>query len=335
MMSANSALIGIKRAFKQKGGAAMKNARKNILLNFKDDSYSSQALRYFSKVTLHNALPVFSALISMSCEAVGGDAGKTVPFGEAIVLISAAADLHDDVIDQSFVKGSKQTVLGKFNAGTAILAGDILLVQGFRQLTEAAEIIPKAQGQEIIKLVSEAVFEICTAEALEVQLSHRFDLKPNEYHEVVRLKAVVPELSMKIGAIIGNSDSKDVKALGQFGRIYGVNSIIFEEFADLLNIEELRSRLKNECPPLPIIYALQNNKIKTYLLSLFKADSLNETIHEKIVKTVLDSCELEALQKMLVSNATAGIKQIPKVVNGKIREELQNMLLVPLNYLET
>ena len=51
----------------------------------------------------------------MSCEAVGGDAEKTTPFGEAIVLISAAADLHDDVIDQSFKKGQKQTVLGKFN----------------------------------------------------------------------------------------------------------------------------------------------------------------------------------------------------------------------------
>ena len=85
----------------------MKNARKKMLLNFKDDSYTSQALRYFSKVTLHNALPVFPALISMSCEAVGGDTEKTTPFGEAIVLISAAADLHDDVIDQSFVKGTK------------------------------------------------------------------------------------------------------------------------------------------------------------------------------------------------------------------------------------
>jgi geranylgeranyl pyrophosphate synthase len=335
MMSANSALIDITRAFKQKGGAAMKNARKKILLKFKDDSYSSQALRYFSKVTLHNALPVFPALISMSCEAVGGDVGKTVPLGEAIVLISAAADLHDDVIDQSFVKGSKQTVLGKFNAATSILAGDILLVQGFRQLTEIAEIIPKAQGQEIIKLVSEAVFEICSAEALEVQLSHRFDLNTNEYHEVIRLKAVVPELSMKIGAIVGGGKTKDVKTLGQFGRIYGINSIIFEEFADLLNIEELGSRLKNECPPLPIIYTLQNIKIKTYLLSLLRADPLNEAVHKEIVKTVLDSCELEALQKILISNATAGIKQLPTRVNGKIREEFENMLLVPLKYLET
>lgn len=312
----------------------MKKARKNILVNFKDNSYSSQALRYFSKVTLKNALPVFPALISMSCEAVGGEAEKTVPFGEAVVLISAAADLHDDVIDQSSVKGSKQTVLGKFNTSTAILAGDILLTQGFRQLTEAAELIPREQSKEIIKLVSEAVSEICTAEDLEVQLRSRLDLTPNEFNEVIRRKAVVPELTMKIGAILGGGDPKDVKSLGQFGRIYGVNSIIIEEFADLLDIEELRNRLNNECPPLPVLYALQNPQIKANLLPLLIGDLLNESAHEKIIQTILASTEVHVLQKILVSNAESQLKKLPKVVKGKIREELEDLLLVPLDLFE-
>lgn len=333
-MSADSKLMDIKRGFRQRGGTAMKNARKKMLLNFKDDSYTSQALRYFAKVTLHNALPVFPALISMSCEAVGGDAEKTTPFGEAIVLVSASADLHDDVIDQSYVKGSKQTVLGKFNAGTAILAGDILLFEGFKQLTNASELIPKVQFKEIMKLVSEAVLEICTAEALEIQLRGKLDLTPSEIHEVIRLKAVVPELAMKIGVILGNGNSKAVKDLGQFGRTYGINSIIIEEFADMLNFDELKNRLKNECPPLPIIYALQNPQIKTNLLPLLNADILNESANEKIVQIVLESCEVQVLQKILVSNATTELKKLPKIVKGKIREELENLLSVPLSYFE-
>jgi heptaprenyl diphosphate synthase len=333
-MSANSKLMEIKRGFKQRGGKAMKNARKKILQNFKDDSYTSQALRYFAKVTLHNVLPVFPALISMSCEAAGGDVEKTTPFGEAIVLVSAAADLHDDVIDQSLVKGTKQTVLGKFNAGTAILAGDLLLFEGFKRLYEASELIPKLQSKKIMKLVSEAIFEICTAEALETQLQGKLDLTPSELHEVIRLKAVVPELAMKIGAILGNGNSKSVKDLGQFGRTYGINSIIIEEFADMLNVEELKNRIKNECPPLPIIYALQNSQIKTILLPLLNADRLNESGNEKIFETVLESCEVQDLQKMLVSNATREIVKLPNIVNGKIREELENLLLVPLSYFE-
>ncbi len=311
----------------------MKNARKTILCNFKDDTYSSQALRYFSKVTLHNALPVFPALISISCEAVGGDCKKTTPFGEALVLISAAADLHDDVIDQSLVKGSKQTVFGKFNAATAILAGDILLAQGFRQLTEAAESIPQSDFKKIVKLVSEAIFEICSAEALESQLLIKSDLRPDEYFEVIRLKAVVPELSMKIGAILGDASTEQVDSLGSFGRTYGINSLIIEEFADLLNIEEVRNRLKNECPPLPIIYALQNEQNKTKLLPLLSS-KLSEANYKSITEIVLDSKEIQVLGNLLINNATDEVKQLTKSIKRNIREELENLLLVPLNYIE-
>ena len=333
-MSVNSKLMDMKREFKQKGGPALKNARKTMLRSYKDSSLSSQALRYFAKVTLHNSLPVFPALISISCEAVGGSAEKTTPFGEAIVLISSGADLHDDVIDQSAVKGSRQTVLGKFNTATAILAGDILLVQGIKQLIDSSELIPKKQAKEILELVSNAVFEICAAEALEVQLHKRLDLTPDEYHQVIRLKAVVPEVAMKIGALIGNGNSKDVESLGQFGRIYGVNSIIIDEFADLFDIEELSNRLKNECPPLPIICCLQNPETKANLVPLLSVGFMDEKTHKKIVKIVLKSSEIKVLEKYLVSNATLEQEQLSKKINEKTREELMNLLLVPLNYFE-
>jgi geranylgeranyl pyrophosphate synthase len=331
-MSKNSTIADIRRLLKQKGEPSMKNARKT-LCNFKDYTYSSQALRYFAKVTLHNALPVFPALISISCEAVGGDGEKTMPFGEAIVLISAAADLHDDVIDQSLVKGLKQTVLGKFDAATAILAGDILLAQGFRQLNEAAESINKIDSKKIIKLVSEAIIEICAAESLESQLRNKKDVKPEEYLEVIKLKAVVPELSMRIGAILGNAKAEQIENLGSFGRIYGTNSLIIEEFADLLDIEEVRNRLKNECPPLPIIYALQNEQIRTKLLPLLSSN-LSEASHKSILEIVLDSKEIQVLGNDLVNNARNEVKQLMKMIKGKIREELENLLLVPLKYIE-
>ncbi len=333
-MSADEKMMEIRRMFKQKGAVAVKNTQKNIITNFKDDSFSSQALNYFAKVTLPKALPVFPALVFISCEAIGGDVGKTIPFGEALVLISAAADLHDDVLDQSFVKGKKQTVLGKFNAGTAILAGDILLAEGFRQLIVASELIPAGQSKEIIKLVSDAVREICVAEAQEIKLHHKLDLPPAEYWEIIRLKAVVPEIAMKIGALVGNGCSGDIEALGRFGRIYGINSIVIEEFADLLNNGELKNRIKNEIPPLPIIYALKDSQIKTCLLSLLEGDLSGRSIQQKIVKIVLGSPDVDAVQKILITNANNGLREIPESVKGKIREDLKNLLLVPLKFFE-
>ena len=330
-MGSDSKVNAIKQNFKQKGGASMQNARKKIQ-SYPSNNYASPALKYFAQVTLKNALPVFPALMAISCESVGGNAEKIVPFGEAIVLISAAADLHDDVIDQSAVKGSKQTVLGKFDAATSILAGDILLVEGFRQLSEECKKLPEAQSKEIMRLTGDAVFEICSAEVLEVSLRSKLDLKPDELLEVIKLKAVVPELAMKIGAILGEGSSGNVEKLGKYGRAYGVVSIIVEEFADLLDMEEFCSRLKNECLPLPMIHAIQNVKVKSVILPMLKADLLDEDAFNKIVDLVLDTTEVKAFEKNLIEDAKIGLKALPMDLKGKSREELENLLLVPLDY---
>ena len=77
----------------------------------------------------------------------------------------------------------------------------------------------------------------------------------------------------------------------------------------MLNIGELKNRVNNECLPLPIIYALQNPEIKSNLLPLLNADLLNENVQEKIVETVLESCEVEILQKLLISNVNLRINK--------------------------
>jgi geranylgeranyl pyrophosphate synthase len=332
-MSSNSSPGDIKRTFKTSGGSAMKNAQKT-LSRFKDESYTSQALMHLSKVTLHNAMPVFPALVSMSYKAVGGNDERAIPVGEAILLTSFAADLHDDVIDKSTSKGSKQTIYGKFGEATAILTGDILLVKGLKKLAEATEYLPKGQSKAIIQWVMDAVVEICNAEALQLKLIKASDVTPKQYYEVIKLKAVVPELCMKIGAALGTTDVVTIKGLSEFGRIYGINSVIVEEFADLLNLDEFRNRIRNEIPPLPMLYALQNPTVKANISGLLNAE-LNAGIHEKIVELILDCKEVDELHGLLVENAYIGQKQLPKDINRKLREELEALLFVPLKYFES
>jgi geranylgeranyl pyrophosphate synthase len=332
-MSIDRKLMSIKRTFRRHGGQAMDNVRKGISLDYKDNSCLSQALGYFSEVTLSGALPVFPALISMSCEAVGGKAKDTTAFGEAMVLITAAADLHDDLIDASLVKGGKQTVLGKFGSTITILAGDVLLAEGLSRLHEAGSHISKDKSTEIVRLVSDAVYEICRAEALESRIRTNPDVPPQEYQEVIRLKSVVPMIAMKIGGILGNGDPKVVEMLGGFGRSYGIVSATVEEFADLLEIDELRNRLKNECLPLPMIYALQNIEIRKTLDPLLKSRELSRTTHKRIIDIVLASKEVAALQESLILAGKEAVKSLPYVVK-EIREELKNALLVPLSYFE-
>jgi geranylgeranyl pyrophosphate synthase len=324
----------IRDYFKLKGGLALENARQKIMQHYQDPSEPSQALRYFARVTLRNPLPIFPALASISCEAVGGNMEAILPFAQALVLISGAADIHDDVIDQSPIKRRKQTVMGKFGANIAILSGDTLLVEGFKDLIDATEPLPPEQSKEIRRLVSDAVAEICSAEALEIKMHRKFDIDPDDFLEVFHLKAVVPEVAMKIGAIIGKGSEKDVTLLGHYGRIFGVNSLIIEEFADLLTIDELSSRYKNECLPLPVIYAFQNSIAKEALLPMLEMESLDKRNHQKVVNIVLDSEEIKSLIELLIRNTKDEIGSLSNF-SEKIRGKLQELLLTPLEPLRT
>ncbi len=323
------------RTFNKRGKAALEKARETIRLDSRDNTEVSQALSYFSKITLQNTLPVFPALVSLACEAVGGDPTETMPFAEAIVLITGAADLHDDVIDKTFLKGANPTVLGKFGIHAAILAGDILLSQGIIQICKESNRIEKEKGKLITNLLMEAILEICAAQASETQLIKRHGhLSPNKYLLVIRHKAVVPELAMKIGAILGNGSPRNVEFLGRFGRTFGIVSIIVEEFSDILDENELRNRIENGYPPLPLVYALQATKTKKVLLPLLNNLSDNE-VHNRVIETIVSCSEVQDfIKKNLTLSVNRELSKIRKSTIQKTMGEIETLLLSLLDYLK-
>ena len=324
----------MERIFKEKGGEALKRAKNEITSIYKTDSNLSRALQYFSSSTLLNPMPVFPALVIISCEAVGGRAEIAVPFGEAAFLVASAADLHDDIIDQSFSKGPKKTVFGRFGLVETLLAGDTLLVRGLALLNEASAAISKEQGDAINLLAMNAIFELCIAESLESQLrASKLKIKPNNYNEIIRLKAGFPEFTCRIGAIIGEGNAGDLETLGRFGRTFGVISTVADEFSDLLNSDELVNRLKNECPPLPIICALQNRKAKNTILPLLKSDLSNGKEHDKIASIVLGTAEVKSMVKSLEATGKIELERIKSKIKRKSQEELETVLLAPLEFL--
>jgi geranylgeranyl pyrophosphate synthase len=324
----------MKKIFREKGGEAFNKAKSQIGAIYKTENALSKALFYFSKATLSDPLPVFPAFVTISCEAVGGSAEIAVPFGEAIFLIACAADLHDDIIDQSFSKGLKKTVFGKFGTIETILAGDTLLTCGLTLLNEACASIPKEQGEKINRLAANAVYELCIAESLESQLrTLGLKVKSNDYNAVIKLKAVFHELTLKMGAIVGKGNLESIEALGRLGRTFGEISTIAEEFSDLLNPDELINRLKNECPPLPLIYALQNRKARTALMPLLITDLSNEKTHGTIVNLALSLPEVKSLAETMQLTAKSELEKIGPLIKRKSREELETVLLGPLEFI--
>lgn len=330
----NPTLISsLKKIFDQRGKEALERARVDLSSSFPGDDSVSMALRYFGKITLNGVLPVFPALISLSCEIVGGRTEKTIAIGSAIVLISGAADIHDDIIDESPLKGSKRTVYGKFGKDVAVLAGDVLLTRGLLQFQRECESIPKGRKETILSLLRTSVFDISRAEALEARMRAKHDFSPETYLDIIDLKSVVPELNMKIGAILGNGDEKIVETLGHFGRTYGIVSTVAEEFMDMLEHRELKNRLRNRCLPLPYLFALRDSSVRAKILPSQYRSISGKKLGE-IEKNVLSSPEVGRLRKKMSKLVQIELKKIAKELgNCRAREELWTLLKSSLEML--
>jgi geranylgeranyl pyrophosphate synthase len=280
---------------KERGQKAFEIAKSTIL---QEDSISGQvyeALRYFMEESWYDVQ--HPALLSLACEAVGGNPEITVNIGAAIVLLAGAADIHDDIVDRSKTKNSKLTVLGKFGKDIALLAGDALLFRGIILLYEACEELPKKQGHVILNSIKQAFFTIGNAEAKEISLKGKYNLAPREYRNIIEAKAAVADASMRIGAILGGGKSKEIAALGHYGRTLGVLMTIRDDFIDMFEPDELKNRAKNECLPLPILYAFQNVEKKNEIAQLLEKNRVTKQETQTVIDVVMSMKEAQSLKE--------------------------------------
>ena len=325
----------VNQTFQRKGRAALEKARSDLISEFSDNSPVSEAIRYFSQVTLEGVLPVFPALMAISCEAVGGKAERTIPIGSAMVFITGAADIHDDIIDNSTRKGFKRTVFGRFGKSIALLAGDSLLAKGLALMGEECAIISPTNHGTITNLVSTGVFKISNAQALESQMRGNLESSPDQCLQIIRLKSVVPELNMRIGAMLGDGKPSQVEILANVGRTFGVVSIVIDELNDLLNPQELRNRLTNECAPLPFLYAVQDDSIRDEILKLAKTKPLSNKNLELIAKKVLSSRKIDTLRKQMRALVNKEIRNSKTARTEKWWHTPKMLLLASIEYLNS
>lgn len=290
-----------------------------------------EALRYFMEEICYDSS--HPTLLSLACEAVEGNPEETIGVGTALVLLTAAADIHDDIIDKSETKDSKPTIYGKCGEDIAIIAADVLWLKGTLMLTEAAENFAAEKKQAILKLTKQAFFDIGSAEAKEASFRGKIDIDPDEFLELIKLKVSVAVASAQIGAVIGNGTPQQIENLGEYAKTMGVLMTIREEFINMFEPEELTNRFKNECLPLPILYAFRDAALKKKILEFIECSEMTEAKLNELIELIYDAPDVRKLREYIhqaVEETTRNL-HYPK----KIQDALTQLLKFTLQDLPT
>jgi geranylgeranyl diphosphate synthase type I len=272
----------VQKILEERGRKALEIARKTVLEEEIECREVREALEYFmNEYWQDTARP---ALLSLACEAVGGDPDITTSIAIPMTLISGAIDIHDDIIDQSKSKWSRPTVYGKFGKNVALLVGDALLFKGLTLLHKSVKKgIPTEKIVVISDIIKKTFFELGDAEAIELQFRGRIDVLSDEYLRVVRKKAADVEAHTRISSILGNGTQKEIEALSAYGRLLGMMMILNDDLADMLDFDEFVNRIKNEHLPLQVIYALEKSRDKREINLILRKKKKTKSDVKKIL----------------------------------------------------
>lgn len=138
--------------------------------------------------------------------------------------------LHDDLMDNADLRRGMPTVHRKWNANTAILSGDSMLVLAYQRMAQC----PKEKMGEVLSLFTETALEIGEGQQYDMEFETRNDVSEAEYIEMIRLKtSVLLACALKMGAMLAGAPEADCDNLYHFGEKMGLAFQLQDDFLDV------------------------------------------------------------------------------------------------------
>lgn len=138
--------------------------------------------------------------------------------------------LHDDLMDNADMRRGHATVHKKWDANTAILSGDSMLVLSYQRIAQCA---PQHLPQ-ILSLFTMTALEIGEGQQYDMEFETRDDVCEAEYIEMIRLKtSVLLACAMKMGAIQAGASLADQDALYRYGESLGLAFQLQDDYLDV------------------------------------------------------------------------------------------------------
>lgn len=138
--------------------------------------------------------------------------------------------LHDDLMDNADLRRGHETVHKKWNANTAILSGDSMLVLAYERMAQCDE----KHLAKVLKLFTTTALEIGEGQQFDMEFENRNDVKEEEYIEMIRLKtSVLLACALKMGAILADASDEDAENLYKFGEQIGLAFQLQDDYLDV------------------------------------------------------------------------------------------------------
>lgn len=180
---------------------------------------------------LRPTLALIAAEVIVNEGLLNGDAIEhTVPAALALEIFHNFTLLHDDVMDRAAVRRGRPTVHVKWNDNTAILSGDQMLIEAYKQLAQ----VPADKLPQVLRWFNEMATGICEGQQYDVDFEHQRQVSIEDYMMMIEKKtSVLIANALRTGGYIASANPAQQEALYQYGLHIGLAFQIQDDILDV------------------------------------------------------------------------------------------------------
>ena len=180
---------------------------------------------------LRPTLTLIAAEVIVNGGLLNGDAIEhALPAALALEIFHNFTLLHDDVMDRAEVRRGRETVHVKWNDNTAILSGDQMLIEAYKQLAE----VPADKLPQVLRWFNEMATGICEGQQYDVDFEQMSQVSIEDYMKMIEKKtSVLIANALRTGGYIAGANPAQQEALYQYGLHIGLAFQIQDDILDV------------------------------------------------------------------------------------------------------
>jgi len=246
-------------------------------------------------------------IVLLAARALGYQGAHHVDLAAIVEFIHTATLLHDDVVDGSEQRRSRDTANAVWGNAASVLVGDFLYSRSF-------EMMVSVDSMRVMEILSTATNRIAEGEVLQLLNCNDPDTDEARYREVIlRKTATLFEAGSRLGGVISEAEEAQEQALADYGRHLGMAFQMIDDALDYGSSGEdigknIGDDLAEGKPTLPLIRAMQvSDEATTAMLREVIEQGGSERVDE--VRRAIESTDAIAYTARLAKEEAALAKQ--------------------------
>lgn len=169
-------------------------------------------------------------LLLLVAESFGADVEGALPAALAVEAFHNFTLVHDDIMDHSETRRGRPAVHVRWDTGTAVLAGDLLMALSYEQLTQATG----APAERLLNPYHRMAAKLCEGQALDKDFETRAGVSVEDYLRMIDGKTgALLAAAFEIGALLGGAGAAEAETLHAAGAHIGRAFQIRDDLLDL------------------------------------------------------------------------------------------------------